>query len=239
MHATGIGAASACELAAQGATVVVSYRSNNAAAETLAQSIWAAGRQIVLYQSDAHYADQVQELVQRTYEIAGHIDMLVHSVPSRGLIKPFLTFTWDEFILGIDTEMKSAYETARAMLPLMRQQHSGHLVYVTSDWAKHPSIEGLTSLTPAFAALVGWVKVLAKECGRDGITVNAVAPGMVDTDLSSQMPPQVRQQITAMTPLGRIATPEDIAQVIAFLASDASGFMTGTYVPVSGGLTMD
>ncbi len=147
--------------------------------------------------------------------------------------------SWEDFILASQSELKAAYEIAQAVLPLMRRQHTGHMVFVSSGWAKYPTMAGLCSLAPAFGALVSLVKALAKEFGPDGITVNTVAPGMVDTDLSTQMPPQVRQQVAAMTPLGRIATPEDIARVIAFLASDASGFMTGTYVPVSGGLTMD
>ncbi|MCL4393851.1 MAG: SDR family oxidoreductase [Chloroflexi bacterium] len=121
----------------------------------------------------------------------------------------------------------------------MSQQHSGKLVFVTSGWGKYPNMPGLCSLSPAFGAEVSFVKALAREFGPNGITVNAVAPGMVETDLSAGMSPQVRQQISAATPLGRIAMPDDIARVIVFLASDASGFMTGTYVPVSGGMAMD
>ncbi len=98
---------------------------------------------------------------------------------------------------------------------------------------------GLTSLVLAFGALASLVRALAQEFGPDGITINTIAPGMVETQLSANLPPEIRQQLIAITPLRRIATPEDIAQVIAFLASDASGFLTGTYIPVNGGAIMD
>jgi 3-oxoacyl-[acyl-carrier protein] reductase len=235
----GIGAATVRLLVEQGATVAFSYVQNTAAAEALAQTIRANGMKVEFWQADAHDAEQVKALVQRTRDLAGHLDIVINCVPPQGLIKPFATFTWEEFILGVDSELKTAYELAQAAIPLMRDQHAGRLVFVTSAWAKYPNMDCLTSLSPAFAAQVGFVKALAKEIGRDGITVNTVAPGMVDTNLSTQMPPEVRQQVSAITPLGRIASPEDIAQVITFLASDMSGFMTGTYIPVSGGLMMD
>ncbi len=235
----GIGAATARLLAEQGATVAVCYLKNTTAAEALAQSIAERGGKVKLYQADARDADQVRHLVKDVFDLEGRLDIVVHSVPAQGFIKPFLSFEWEDFILAAQSELKAAFEVAHAVLPLMRRQHAGRLVFVTSDWAKHPTMAGLCGLVPAFGALVSLVKALAKEFGPDGITVNTVAPGMVDTELSAQMPPEVRRQVAAMTPLGRVATPEDIAQVIAFLASDASGFMTGTYVPVSGGLTMD
>jgi 3-oxoacyl-[acyl-carrier protein] reductase len=232
----GIGAATVRLLAEQGATVTFSYVQNKAAAEAVAQQ---AGTGVNFVQADAHDADQVKALVQHAYDQAAHIDIVVNSVPPLGVVKPFDQFTWDEFIRGTESELKTAFELTQAVLPHMRKQKSGHLVFVTSGWAKYPSMPGLTNFTPAFAAQVGFVKALANEIGPDGITVNTVAPGMVETDLSSFMPPSVRQQVAARTPLGRVASAEDIASVIVFLASDASGFMTGTYVPVSGGLGME
>ncbi len=235
----GIGAATVRTLAEQGATVAFSYLKNTQTAEALIQEVRAKGGKVEGWQADAYDPQQIKELVQRTHAGPGHLDILVSSVPSQGLIKPFATFSWEEFIRGVDSELKVVYELCQTVLPVMRQQHSGHIVFVTSAWAKYPNMDGLTSLTPAFAAEVAFVKALAREYGRDCITINTVAPGMVDTDLSKYLPPEVRQQVAAMTPLGRIATAEDVARVVAFLAGDASGFMTGTYVPVSGGLMMD
>lgn len=235
----GIGAATVCRLAAYGATVTFSYLQNATAAEAVAQKARQSGVTVNCWQADAHDADQVKTLVQRAYELENRLDILVNCVPPQGDFKPFEQFTWEEFIRGVDSELKTAFELAQAVLPHMRAQHSGHIVFITSGWAKYPSMVGLTNLTPAFAAQAGFVKALAKEVGPQGITVNTVAPGLVDTDLSHFNGPGVHQWVASSTPLGRVATPEDIAGVIAFLASDASGFMTGTYVPVSGGLAME
>lgn len=235
----GIGAATVRLLAEQGATVTFNYLQNKAAAENLAQQVRQMGAKVNFWQADAHDPDQVKALVQRAHDSEGHLDIVVKSVPPHGEFKPFSQFTWEEFIRGTDSELKTAFELSQATLPYMRAQRSGHLVFVTSAWAKYPSMDGLTNMTPAFAAEVGFVKALAKEVGSEGITVNTVAPGFVDTDLSRFMPPEVAQQVAASTPLGRVATAEDIARVIVFLASDASNFMTGTYVPVSGGQAMD
>ncbi len=235
----GIGAATTRALAAQGAMVMASYGHDSAAAEALAQSLNASGGKVILRQSDARDPEQVSRLVQEASDLAGHLDIVVHSVPAEGVFKPFLAFTWEEFIRAPQTELKSAYELAHAALPLMRAQHSGRLIFVNSDWGRHPNMPGLTSLVLAFGALASLVRSLAQEFGPDGITVNTVAPAMVDTQLSAKLPPEVRQQVIAITPLRRIATPEDVAQVIAFLASDASSFLTGTYIPVNGGVIMD
>ncbi len=235
----GIGAATTRALAAQGARVIASYAHDAAAAEELAQSIEATGGNVILRQSDARDPEQVSQLVQEAHHLAGHLDIVVHSVPAQGMLKPFPAFTWEEFIRAPQTGLKSAYEIAHAALPLMRAQRSGRLIFVNSDWGRHPNMPGLTSLVLAFGALASLARALAQEFGPDGITVNTIAPGMVDTQLSARLPPEVRQQIAAITPLRRIATPEDVAQVIAFLASDASGFLTGTYIPVNGGVIMD
>jgi 3-oxoacyl-[acyl-carrier protein] reductase len=235
----GIGAATARLLAEQGATVALSYVRNAQTAQALGQSIRERGGKVAIYQSDVHDAEQVDKLVQSACDLEGHLDIVVQSAPGQGYIRPFLSLAWQDFVLPAQSKLKACYEIGRAVLPIMRRQHSGHLVIVTSGWARNPSMPGLASLAPAFGAEVSLAKALAQEFGPDGITVNAVAPGMVDTDLSSQMPPEVRAAVIANTPLRRIATPEDIARVIVFLAGEASGFMTGTYVPVNGGIVMD
>jgi 3-oxoacyl-[acyl-carrier protein] reductase len=235
----GIGAATTRILAEQGATVIASYERDAAAAEALAESIRTSGGKMLPRQSDARDPEQMSRLVQEAHQLTGRLDIVVHSVPARGLIRPFLDFTWEDFILAPQTELKSAYELAHAALPVMRAQRSGHFIFVNSDWGRHSNMPGLTSLVLAFGALASLARALALEFGPDGITVNTIAPGMVETQLSANLPPEVRHQIAAITPLRRIATPEDVARVIAFLASDASGFLTGTYIPVNGGIIMD
>ena len=235
----GIGAATVRLLAEQGATVAFSYLQNSASAEAVAQEARQSGAKINFWQADAHDAEQVRKLVQQAHDAEGHLDIVVKSVPPHGSFKTFDQFTWEEFIRATDSELKADFEVAQAALPYMRKQKSGHLVFVTSGWAKYPSMPGLTNFTPAFAAQIGFVKALAKEVGPDGIMVNTVAPGLVETELSGTMSAEARQHVAYSTPLGRIATPEDIAEVIVFLASDASRFMTGTCVPVSGGMAME
>ena len=235
----GIGAAAARLLARQGAAVSVSYLSNAATAEALAESIRAQGGRIDIFKSDAQDSEQVRELVKRVYESNGRLDAIVHSAPSQGAIRPISTLSFEEFIGPIESRLKAAYEITRAAIPLMQERHSGRLVFITSGWAKNPSMAGLCALSSAFGAEVSFVKALARELGPSGITVNAVAPGLVETELSARMPESVRQSVVASTPLGRIAAPDDIAGVIAFLAGEESGFMTGTYVPVSGGAAME
>lgn len=235
----GIGAATAQILAREGAVVAASYLRDRDAAEALAERVRRRGGTIELFQSDAHDPQQLRDLVERGNALRGRLDIVVHSAPAQGVMRPLSTLSWEEFILPVESKLRAAYEIARAAVPLMRKGRSGRLVFVSSGWAKQPSMAGLCGLASAFGAEVSFVRALSREVGPDGITVNAVAPGMVETSLSAQMGPQVRERIVAMTPLGRIATPEDIAGVIAFLASDESGFMTGSYLPVSGGMATD
>lgn len=234
----GIGAATARMMAAQGASVVIAYLRNAAAAENIVQEISSKGGQAIAVQTDARDEQQVHHLVQQAIDSYGHIDILIYSAPPHGVLKPFLHLSWEEFIHTVNSELKGVFETTQAVLPFMRRQRYGRIVYIASNVATSPSMEGASSLGAAFAALISLAKFLAKEHGPDGITVNTLLPSMVNTDLSAMIPPAMRQYLASITPLQRIAEPEDIARVVTFLASDESGFMTGTSVPVNGGLTM-
>ncbi|HUZ16770.1 MAG TPA: SDR family oxidoreductase [Spirochaetia bacterium] len=235
----GIGAAAARLLACEGALVAVSYLRNRESAEAAAEEVREAGGRIELFQSDAHVGEQVRELVRKAYALAGRLDIVVYSAPARGTMRPLEELSWEEFIQPAHTTLRASYELARAAIPLLKERLAGRMVFVTSGWAKNPTMPGLCGLNAGFGAEVSFVKALAREVGPLGITVNAVAPGMVDTELSARMPPEVRGRVAGMTPLGRIATPDDVAGVIGFLASDASAFMTGTYLPVNGGISIE
>jgi 3-oxoacyl-[acyl-carrier protein] reductase len=234
----GIGAATARMMAAQGASVVIAYLRNAAAAENIVQEISSKGGQAIAVQTDARDEQQVHHLVQQAIDSYGHIDILIYSAPPHGVFKPFLRLSWEEFIRTVNSELKGVFETTQAVLPFMRRQRYGRIVYLASNVATSPSMQGASSLGAAFAALISLAKFLAKEHGPDGITVNTVLPSMVNTDLSAMIPPEMRQYLASITPLQRIAEPEDIARVVTFLAGDESGFMTGTSVPVNGGLAM-
>jgi 3-oxoacyl-[acyl-carrier protein] reductase len=235
----GIGAASARVLAAQGASVAVNYLKNAASAEQVVAQIRAAGGKAIAVQADVLDVRQVERMVELTRSAYAHLDILVHSASAGTVFKPFAQISWDEFMVAIDGVLKGVFNCTKAVLPLMQQQGYGRIVYIGSGVAKTPIVPGAISLSTAKAGLVAFAKYIAREYGPYGITANVVVPGMVETDLSAVMPTEHKQRAIAMTPLGRIAQPEDIARVVAFFASDASGFMTGTYASVNGGMTMD
>jgi 3-oxoacyl-[acyl-carrier protein] reductase len=235
----GIGAATATLLATRGASVVVNYLKNSATASQVIAQIHANGGQALAVQANIREKPQAEALVQAALDTYGRIDILVNSSSPSGVFKPFEQMTWDEFALGVNNELRAAFMLTKAVLPTMLQQHYGRIIYIASGLAKAPSIEGAISIGTAKAGLVAFAKYIAKEYGPSGVTANVVSPSMVETELSAMIPAEHRQRLAAMTPLGRIAQPEDIARVIAFFASDDSGFMTGAYAPVNGGLTMD
>lgn len=235
----GIGAATARLLAAQGASVVVNYLKNASTAEQVVEQIRTNEGQAIAVQADVRDLQQAERLAEAVLTTYGRIDILVHSVSASAVIKPFAEMNWEEFALGITSELKAAFGSTKAVLPAMQHQRYGRIVYLASGLAKAPTMHGAISIGTAKAGLVAFAKYIAKEFGSYGITANTVAPSMVETDLSVIVPPEQKQRIATLTPLGRIAQPEDIAQVVAFFASDASGFMTGTYAPVNGGITME
>lgn len=235
----GIGAATATLLAERGASVIVNYLKNSASAEQVVAQIHANGGQAIAVQANIRDQQQAEALVQEARDTYGRIDILVNSSNPSGVFKPFAQMTWDEFALGVNNELRAAFMVTKAVLPTMQQQHYGRIIYIASGLAKAPSMDGAISISTAKAGLVAFARYIAKEYGPSGVTANVVSPSMVETELSAMIPAEHRQRLAAMTPLGHIAQPEDIARVIAFFASDDSGFMTGTYAPVNGGLAMD
>lgn len=235
----GIGAATAQLLAGRGANVVVNYLKNADSAEQVVAKIQSNGGKAIAVQTDVREQPQTEALVRAALDAYGRIDILVNSTAPSGVFKPFAHITWDEFALAVNRELQGAFVLTKAVLPTMQQQQYGRLVYLASGWAKVPTMESAISIGTAKAGLVAFVRYIAKEFGPSGITANIVSPGLVETELSSALPPERKRAIAAMTPLGRIAQPEDIARAIAFFASDDSAFMTGTYAPVAGGLVME
>ena len=235
----GIGAATAKLLAARGTLVIINYLKNEAAAKRVVAEIHARGQLAVAVQANAREPEHVKTMVESILEDNERIDIMIDSVTPGAIVKPFAEMTWDEFIWGVNSELQSAFELTKAVLPAMQKQHYGRLVYVGSGLAKAPAMQGAISIGTAKAGLVAFARYIAKEYGPYGITANVVSPGVVETELSSVIPAEQKQHLASMTPLGRIAQPEDIARAIAFFASDDSGFMTGTYMPVNGGMSME
>lgn len=145
---------------------------------------------------------------------------------------------WDEFSQKLNDEMKAAFTVTKAVIPTMIKNGYGRIVYVASGLAKNPRPRMIAHGT-AKAGLVQFAKYVAQELDPNGITVNVISPGLVDTEAIADQPVQSRERIASLTPLGRIANPEDVARAIAMYVSDDCQFITGVYVPVNGGIAMD
>jgi 3-oxoacyl-[acyl-carrier protein] reductase len=218
--------------------VVVNYRSNDADAEDVVASIRAAGGEAMAVRANVCDPSEVHRLVQVVTAQWGPVDVLVNTALVPYAMESFHDMTWEDFGGKLHDEMLAAFTLTKAVVPPMIDRGYGRIIHVATNLARHPR-EKMIALGVSKAALVQFARYIAQELGPHGVTVNVVSPGPVDTQIGALRPPEVEEQITASTPLRRVAQPEDVAGVIAFYAGDASGFMTGTYAPVNGGLTMD
>lgn len=235
----GIGAASSRLLASRGARVVLTYREQADRAEALVAEIRTAGGEAMALRSDVRDTDQIRQLAEHTIATYGRVDILVSNAPVGWSGKSFREISWDEFRSVVDGELKAAFELTRSVLPTMTAQRRGRLIYLSSGLATHHPIPGKLAAATAKASLAMFVRYLAEELGASGITANAVAPGLVETEVNADMPAAEKAQIAAVTPLRRLASPEDVAKVVGFLAGDDGGFLTGITIPVNGGLAME
>jgi 3-oxoacyl-[acyl-carrier protein] reductase len=235
---SGIGAATARLLAERGMRVVVNYLHSEQSAEQVVADIEAAGGQAMAVQADVRDTAAVQNLVERVAAAWGGIDVLVHNALTPYAIKPFQDMTWEELGGKLDDEMRAAFVVTKAVLPAMTEQGWGRLVYLGTGLSRRPRA-GMIALGTAKAALTQFARYLAQELGPQGITVNVVEPGPVaETRISHVLDEEQTQRQVAATPLGRLAVPGDVAQAVAFYASEDNGFMTGTTAAVNGGMSM-
>lgn len=233
----GIGAAIATRLAGQGAKVAVDYVRNRDRGEQVVTAIEEAGGTAILVQADVTDQNQVAELVRRAEAELGPIDILVNNANMRFPIKPFLEYSWAEFESKLLDEMHAAFYCCQAVAPGMVERGSGCIVNVSSGLSRAPG-PGFVAHTSAKSALDGFSKALAFELGPAGVRVNVVAPGLTVTDATAHQSPDRQKAVAARTPLRRLGQPDDIAGAVVFLCSDAARFVTGAYLPVSGGSLM-
>ncbi|PWI57211.1 SDR family NAD(P)-dependent oxidoreductase [Sulfoacidibacillus thermotolerans] len=234
----GIGAATSKLLAERGARVVVNYVGNQASAEQVVAEIVQKGGEALAVQADVRDVGQVEQMVGVAVKKWGTIDLLVNNANMSFAMKPIADMTWDEFAQKLNDEMKSAFYLTQSVTRVMVRQHYGRIVYIASGLARRPGPR-MAAHGTAKAALVQFARFVAQEYGPMGITANVISPGLVQTDATRFQPEEYLKHTAEVTPLGHVATPEDIAHAIAMYVSDDTQFITGVYVPVNGGLSMD
>ena len=233
---SGIGAASAKELAAGGAKVAVHYRGNSDGATAVQEAITSAGGSCKIYQADVANVEAAASLVKQVQADMGGLDILVNNA---GTTRDTLLMTMkeEEWDVVIDTNLKSVYAVTKAALRGMIRQRWGRIINVTSVVGISGQA-GQSNYSASKAGIIGFTKSLAREVASRAITVNAVAPGFIPTQLTDVLNEEQRAGILATTPLGRMGTPEEVAWAVAFLASERSAFITGHVLSVDGGLVM-
>jgi len=229
----GIGAAIARELARQGANVAINYRRHDTEAKQVVADIEASGRKGLAIKADvASFAD-AERMVGEVAEKFGGLDILVNNAGiNRDAVSWKMTEEqWDEVIA---TNLKGYFNYIRAAVPILREQKSGKIVNVTSINGLRGKF-GQTNYSASKAGIIGLTKALARELGRASVNVNAVAPGLIETDMMKDAPQNVLDAALAEIVLGRLGKPEEVATVVAFLCSDAARHITGEVIRVDGG----
>jgi 3-oxoacyl-[acyl-carrier protein] reductase len=232
----GIGKAIVLRLAAQGADVAFSFKGNQAAADATVAEVEALGRRALAVQADAKAPEGADALVKSVLEAFGKIDILVNNA---GITRDNLIMRMgqDEWTDVLETNLFGAFYALKAVTRPMLKARSGRIINITSVSGQAGQM-GQANYSSAKAGLIGLTKAAARELASRGITVNAVAPGFVLTELTQDLPDALKAEITSRTPLGRFGTTEEIANAVAFLASDEAGYITGQVLAVDGGLVM-
>lgn len=232
----GIGRAIAIRLAGEGATVVINYNGSKEKAEEVKQEIEGAGGKAAVCQCNVADFDQCQAFIQKVIDEFGRIDILVNNA---GITRDGLLMKMSEEDFGqvIETNLKGAFHTIRFASRQMLRQKSGRIINLSSVVGVTGNA-GQANYAASKAGVIGLTKSAARELASRGITVNAIAPGFIETDMTSVLSEKVKEGAAAGIPLGAFGKPEDVAAAAAFLASDEAGYITGQVLHVDGGMVM-
>ncbi|GAB7053937.1 MULTISPECIES: 3-oxoacyl-[acyl-carrier-protein] reductase [Paenibacillus] len=232
----GIGRAIALSLAEAGADVAVNYAGSEAAAAETVQQIEAMGRKAIKVKANVGAVQEVEDMFKQILETFGRIDILVNNA---GITRDNLIMRMkeEEFDQVIETNLKGVFNCLKAASRPMMKQRSGRIINISSVVGALGNA-GQTNYVAAKAGVIGMTKAAAKELASRGITVNCVAPGFIETDMTDKLSGEMRDQLLQQIPLARLGQPEDIAKAVRFLASEDSSYMTGQTIHVDGGMYM-
>lgn len=228
----GIGAAIVRALGAKGFKVAVNCLNNAAMAEQVLRDAGVGGG---VYPADARDHAQVTAMVKAVEASLGPVDVAIHNVNVQFPMGPFWTQPWAEVQAKLNGELGAFHALVSATAPGMIERKWGRVIAISSSLSRFAS-EGFGAHAAAKSALDGAVRVLSRELGPSGITVNVVAPGLVETDATAHQPAEMKQAIARFTPLKRVAVPEDIGGAVAFLCTEEARWITGQYLPLNGGI---
>ena len=232
----GIGRAVAVRLAKDGMNLVINYRGNSAAAEETERLCRELGAEVLLVQGDVSRAEDCEKLTAQAKEAFGRVDVLVNNagITRDGLLA---RMTEEDFRAVLDVNLVGPWNMMKAVNRIMMKQRYGRIVNLSSVTGLMGNM-GQTNYAAAKAGILGMTKSYAREVASRGITVNAVAPGFIDTDMTEAMPEGAKDKIITGIPMGRTGKPEDVAEAVAFLASEQAGYITGEVLRVDGGMAM-
>ncbi len=232
----GIGRGIAVEFGREGASVVVNYNSNSEAANEVVEAIQASGSKAIAVQTDVSDFSEADALIKRAIDEFGDLHILVNNAGTTrdGLIMTMKERDWD-FVLN--TNLKSTFNCSRAAVRYMIRKRYGRIINVTSVSGQIGNA-GQTNYSASKAGQIGFTKALAREVASRKITVNAVAPGFITTDLTESLPEDLKAGLKDLIPLGRIGTPDEVAKAVLYLASDDAAYVTGHILSIDGGMAM-
>jgi acetoacetyl-CoA reductase len=229
----GLGRAIAEELSGGGAKVVVNYSRSKEPAEELVNQISESGGEAIAVQADVSDAEQAQKLIDQALERFNRVDVLINNagINIDRTLRKLSVEDWDKVI---QVDLNSAFYTVHAVLPHMTDQGGGKIINMSSFVGEAGNI-GQANYSAAKAGLLGFTKTAAQELARFGITVNAIAPGFIETDMVANIPEEAKQKLRKQVPLGRFGKPEEVARAVRYLIEDGD-YITGQSIDINGGI---